>query len=254
MSKNTYFAAGLDVGQTADPSALAVVRKQGEARAAVFTLMALRRYELRTAYRDVIDDAHRVMTANPLKGSPLGIDQTGVGRPVVELAQEKFGEGEACIVPITITGGNATTEQPDGWHVSKRELVTTLALVHQSRRLIVPWKLRHGRTLAREMENFRSKITLSANEQFEAWRAGQHDDLLLACAIAVFCGERFCGEPWEPPAGSHRDRSIISRAPKGVFEHSAAEDDEEYAAFNRDMMGGDDPAGDGGGSIWDRSF
>ncbi len=252
MSSATHYAVGLDVGQTADPSALAVVRKAGAGRAAAYTRLALRRFELRTAYRDVVDDVHGVLTAAPLKGSTLGIDQTGVGRPVVELALEKFGEGEANIVPVTITGGNATTQQPDGWHVSKRELVTTLALIHQSRRLIVPWKLRHGRTLAREMENFRSKITLSANEQFEAWRAGQHDDLVLATAIAVWCGERFCGEPWEPPAGSGRDRSVIARAPKGVFEQSADDDDEGYAAYQRAMGG--EPEGGRAAGPWDRSF
>ena len=44
--------------------------------------------------------------------------------------------------------------------------------------------------LLREMHNFRVKITAAANETFSPWREGDHDDLVLAVAVAVWQGER----------------------------------------------------------------
>ena len=45
--------------------------------------------------------------------------------------------------------------------------------------------LREVAILIRELETFRVKITEAANETFGAWREGQHDDLLLAVALAA---------------------------------------------------------------------
>jgi hypothetical protein len=47
---------------------------------------------------------------------------------------------------------------------------------------------------AREMETFRVKVTAAANETFGAWREGQHDDLVLAVALAAWMGERLLPE------------------------------------------------------------
>ena len=40
--------------------------------------------------------------------------------------------------------------------------------------------------MAAWLEAFRVKITEAANETFGAWREGQHDDLLLAVALAAW--------------------------------------------------------------------
>jgi hypothetical protein len=42
--------------------------------------------------------------------------------------------------------------------------------------------------LAQELSLFRVKITLAANETFEAWRERDHDDLVLALALALYVG------------------------------------------------------------------
>jgi hypothetical protein len=39
--------------------------------------------------------------------------------------------------------------------------------------------------LTRELEGFKVKITPAANETFGTWRDGEHDDLVLAVALAV---------------------------------------------------------------------
>jgi hypothetical protein len=51
--------------------------------------------------------------------------------------------------------------------------------------------LKEARTLRKELSTFKVKINIaSATESFESWRTGQHDDLVLACCLAVWYGER----------------------------------------------------------------
>ena len=44
--------------------------------------------------------------------------------------------------------------------------------------------------LVRELENFRAKITPAGRDTYEAWREGDHDDTVLATALACWFGER----------------------------------------------------------------
>jgi hypothetical protein len=50
--------------------------------------------------------------------------------------------------------------------------------------------LAHAETLETELQNFRVKITAAANETFGAWRERDHDDLVLALALAVWHAEK----------------------------------------------------------------
>ncbi len=238
------FVGALALGRMSDPSALALLRKDGPGREARYTLMVLRRYELRTPYPAIVADAGGALAAARTDGVPLVLDVTGIGRPVGNLAREWL--THAWVVPVTITAGHAAAETPDGWNVPKKELVSALALVHTGRRLIVPAKLAHGKTLAREMENFKVKITLAAaaGETVEAWREGLYDDLVFAVALAVWWGERFSSAPFGPP--SHlAARTLTSRTPEGVFETDRLRDLEPGAC--RRKRGDDDGAGFGGG-------
>ncbi len=47
--------------------------------------------------------------------------------------------------------------------------------------------LRRGRTLEKELSTFKRKINLAtAHDSYEHWREGDHDDLVLAAALAVW--------------------------------------------------------------------
>jgi hypothetical protein len=74
--------------------------------------------------------------------------------------------------------------------VPKKELVGVLQVMLQARRIKVAPTLPEAATLVRELTTFQVKITPAANEVFGAWREGQHDDLVLAVAIAVWQAER----------------------------------------------------------------
>jgi hypothetical protein len=67
----------------------------------------------------------------------------------------------------------------------------------QGRRLQIARRLTEAATLVRELQNFQVKITAAANETFGAWRDGQHDDLVLAVALACWWSERV--PPFEAP-------------------------------------------------------
>ena len=50
--------------------------------------------------------------------------------------------------------------------------------------------------LVKELLNFRVKINIStAHDSYEAWREGDHDDLVLSVALSCWAGERFLRKP-----------------------------------------------------------
>ena len=239
------YIGGLDVGQVTDPAALAVLRKDGAGEDATYVLGLLHRFPLRTLYPDLVRQVGEMMTRGELKGAALAIDKTGVGAGVVDMVREKL--TETPLFPIVITSGQQTTQAEDGsYGVPKKDLVGAALLLLHSGRLVFAEDLHYGKLLYKELQNFQMKITTAGNEVFGAWREGQHDDLVLAVALAAWAGQRFIGEPWEPPPGSGRDRSVIGNAPPGVFESAPRSKESRY----------DDPDGDEdeGSQIWNRSF
>ena len=121
----------------------------------------------------------------------LVVDQTGVGHAVLGMLAEALRGRVACpFFPVTLTAGHAVTGGEDGvLHVPKRELVGTLQVLLQSRRLQVSRSLPDAVVLVQELENFRAKVTAARQETLESWREGRHDDLILAVAVAAWLGE-----------------------------------------------------------------
>ena len=184
------YLIGLDLGQASDFTALAVLQRRGPADASAkpdYALRHLRRFPLGTAYTDIVPAVAGLRMREPLRQAPLVVDQTGVGRAVVDMLRQSA----SGVIPVTITGGKAVTRAEDGsYHVPKKELITALQVVMQGRRLQIARSLPEAATLVRELQQFRVKITASANEIFGAWRQGQHDDLVLAVALSCWWWER----------------------------------------------------------------
>jgi hypothetical protein len=213
-----YFV-GLDLGQTTDFSALAVLERPAEADPSgaepVYALRHLQRFALGTPYTAIVASVAALMAGPPFAGETrLVVDQTGVGRAVVDMLRQAV--RSAYLIPITITGGLSVTREPDGsYHVPKKELVTCMQLLFENRRLRIARSLPEADTLVRELQNFQVKITLAAHETFGNWRQGIHDDLVLAVALACWYAEQH--PPWPKDAFGGGGRSIIANAPKEVF-------------------------------------
>jgi hypothetical protein len=190
---------GLDLGQAQDFTALAVLtrplvdgREPPEGRQPPYAVPHLHRFPLGTPYPAIVAAVVELLRTPPLRGSLLVVDQTGVGRPIVDMLTGALeGRVTRSFCPITITGGHEVTRSETGQlRVPKKELVAGLQVLLQTRRLRIAQALPEAAMLVRELETFRVKITEAANETFGAWREGQHDDLVLAVALAAWMGER----------------------------------------------------------------
>jgi len=211
------YLVGVDLGQLRDYTAIAVAERRGvradgqgpwsppDARAVTrfppvgsYDIVHLERLPLGTAYTDVparlhallraIDAAHRSRGRPPAK-TTLVVDATGVGVAVVDVLRA----AGLSPVAVTIHGGDATTRGDDrGWRVPKRELVGTVQVLLQGRRLRVAQGLALAPTLVAEFQNFKATISLAGHDSYGAgsdWREGNHDDLVLGVAMACWYGE-----------------------------------------------------------------
>jgi len=219
-----YFL-GLDIGQIRDPAVLSVLERPFNFTDPAadyrppYDLRFLERFELGTSYVDVVARVISVLGKPPILGpenaprAALVIDGTGVGRAVGDLLKLELakaiaaGRARCNLREIVITYGHHFEGAPDhSLHVPKKELVSTLQILLQGRRLRMPPDLKHGATLVRELENFKIKIMDAMKEKFESAREGLNDDIVLSCAMAAWTGEqvlraeiKIARTPKEPP-------------------------------------------------------
>jgi hypothetical protein len=200
------FYIGLDLGQSNDYTALAVVEKVegargGERNDPDLHLRHLERYPLRTPYPEMVAQVAALVEDPQLRTTrqdhrlgrrilqepDLLVDATGVGRPVVDLFRERGLKYKA----ITITGGNKVTGASGGYGVPKRDLIGALEVPFHSGRLKVAAGLALWETLRGELQTFRRKVSLTTGmDTYEHWRESDHDDLVLAAALACWGAER----------------------------------------------------------------
>jgi hypothetical protein len=202
-----YFV-GLDVGQAKDFTALAVLDRDPvspdapvQDRAPVYTLRHLQRFKLGTPYPAMAEHVARLVLRKPLPGCALVVDGTGVGRPFVDLLDAELRrQGAECRRAAVVISGGATPRRGGNGFLSvpKRDLIVTLQLLMQNRRLLVSKSLPDARALVKELEAYRLKVSLAGNETFDAHREGDHDDLVLAAALAAWVGEACIGKTPRP--------------------------------------------------------
>ena len=78
-------------------------------------------------------------------------------------------------------------------------VVGVLQVLLQTRRLQIPRSLPEAAVLVKELENFKAKISLAQKDEVESWREGDHDDLVLAVALAAWFGELALPGLEDPP-------------------------------------------------------
>ena len=203
----TGFFVGLDLGQSKDFTAL-VVNERVEAQRIRFErtpfetvaheaerkplirhrFTFLHRFALGTPYPDVVDAVGKALTQLPARRDPVAlyVDATGVGRPVVDTMRAKGLKP----VGITITGGlDVNHKAADDIRIPKSNLASLMQVVLQTERLKIAQEMPLTPVLEKELQAFKVKISAAGNEGFEAWRESDHDDLVLAAAIAVWGAE-----------------------------------------------------------------
>ncbi len=152
-------------------------------------LRHLERFELGTPYPQMVERIAAMRATAPLSvdRSILVVDETGVGRPVVDM----FKQAGQHPLPVTITAGfTVKYDDADGsYTVPKRDLVSTMAVLLEQRRLLIPPSLPLADLLTRELQAFKRKVTPVGSDTYAAGREGQHDDLVLAVALAAWWRE-----------------------------------------------------------------
>lgn len=191
------YIIGLDLGQARDFTALVVSEKHEDTKRwpklVQHNIVHMHRFPLGTPYPDITEAVKRVIAQLPARPQPpiLVVDATGVGRPVVDAMKARG----LSPIAATITGGADVTEKsPDDLRVPKRILASTLQIALQSGRLKIAANMPLTDVLVRELQSFKVKISVAGNETYEAWREADHDDLVLACGLAVWRGEYRNGE------------------------------------------------------------
>jgi hypothetical protein len=190
MKAPTYFT-GLDLGQAHEFTALAVLKRTlvGEPKPAhppqrLYAVRHLHRFSLGTPYSEMAAHLATLFADKPLARSRLLVDQTIVGWPV--LAELRRAKIQAKLTALTITNA----QHADGLLVPKKELVSTMQILLQTRRLTIASSLPKADLLAEELANFKVKKPAIDGNDLADWREAPHDDLVFAVAIAAWQGER----------------------------------------------------------------
>jgi hypothetical protein len=192
---------GVDLGKVADHSAMAVVERVPQAQGRPRHVVAyLRRWELMTAYASIVAEVAALVKRPPLCTPTVLVDATGVGSGVFE--DFRRAGMAAALFPVVITGGHVVSAgKLGGWNVPQKDLVAALTVCLESGRLDIA-DVPEREVLRKELRTFSAKITESGNLTYEALREREHDDLVLACALACWWAER--PVPCRPASGGTR--------------------------------------------------
>ncbi len=187
-----YFI-GVDLGQTHDYTAIAVIQKYMPRQVAgrdILPIAApstpedllvrrLERIPLGTPYPRIIEHI-RALTHDPrLAGRcALVVDATGLGAPVVDMLREP---GTGCdVTAVTITAGNGISRRGHmHFGIPRRDLLAGVQLALEQGRLRISARLPEGPALGREL------LALRAGHQ-----SSEHDDLVFAVALACWRASR----------------------------------------------------------------
>lgn len=145
-------------------------------------LRTLHRYPLRTPYPAIVGDVIRRLGGPDVyrRDAVLVVDGTGVGAAVVDMF--RHGRVPCFMDDIIITGGT----KAKGSHVPKRDLIGAVQVLLQSDRLKVAGRSEHTETWKKEMQSYRIRVTDAGNDTYDARRDSDHDDLVLAVALACW--------------------------------------------------------------------
>ncbi|MCI0659336.1 MAG: hypothetical protein L0170_19965 [Acidobacteria bacterium] len=201
------YAIGVDLGQRQDHTALTVVERVVELgetdrvtwmreRKENYNVRYVSRLPLGTEYREVVHRVRWLVQRPELAGrTVVVVDATGVGVPVVEML--RAAQLGVNMHAVTITSGGSETygggAGPAMWRVPKRDLVAAVAMLLEERKLRISGKMPMKDALVREMMNFRAEVRPSGGVVYESWRERDHDDMVLAVALACWWLRREAG-------------------------------------------------------------
>jgi hypothetical protein len=219
-----HYSVGVDLGQSNDPTAIAVLEKKivppetalfapvGESPSnrlvegsVVYDLVYLKRPKLGTPYdtiakrvADLVCELEPQGAFGELGQVTLSVDGTGVGRGVVDVLDTEFKRRGATSksIPrvdfrrVSVTGSQTTLKRPTRpngyWSVPKKDLVFPAVAAFQQGKIRIG-KVKDRDALVNELKNYKHTTNIATgNMAFEPWRESDHDDLLFAVCLALW--------------------------------------------------------------------
>jgi len=233
LPRLSRFVVGLDLGQSTDPTAIAVLEKKigvidtgsdyerhigktARLQKPAFRIEVrhLERLPLGLTYPTIISQVAELMRRAPLSGgenqSPaeLVIDETGPGKPVGDI----FVQSGLKPIRINITAGSEVTPQRNNrWNVAKSILISNLDALLNTGELKFAAELTEAETMKDELKDFRRKLSETGKATYSA-RIGKHDDLVLAVAIGAW----WLCRPVNPPVVTARYSLVRNGRTSGI--------------------------------------
>jgi len=222
------FFVGVDLGKSQDYTAISVIEEISPETNSIegadrkdrsYQIRYLNRPPLKTSYIAVSKTIAELMSRPPLSiNTPLVVDATGVGSPVIDLLKDL---GLAPIA-ITITAGNEVSRGAWAFSVPKIHLITSLQILFESDgRLKIASKLPLSSVFLNELSNYRFKITPQAHLTFDPRADSIHDDLILSVALPLWFAQ-YIG-----------DSAFRWRPLRASWENKEKREDEEFFVPNR---------------------
>ena len=144
---------------------------------------------LGTPYPRVVERIAEIVDHPHLNGScSIAVDATGVGAPVVDMLRAARLGCE--ITAVTITGGDRQTQSGQNYNVPKRDLLAAVQVLLERGELKIARSLKQLGPLLRELSDFRSTTSGDGRVRLGAEGCGEHDDLVIALALAVWRSKR----------------------------------------------------------------
>lgn len=189
------FRVGVDFGFRHDPTAMVVAepvldderRDTHGAPLVNFEVRFVERMDLEMRTQDVVGRIAEVVEKLKKKVAfpwiEAFVDATGVGVAVKDLLGPELQRRGVYLHPVMITSGTREHREKGILYVPKENLVQRLGvLLDQGRVFVSPQE----ENLRRELETFRIKISeRTRRPKYEA-APGEHDDLVIALALAVY--------------------------------------------------------------------
>jgi hypothetical protein len=140
------FFAGLDLGQSADYTALAIAERVSTSERSEYWVRRLQRFPLNTSYPCIVEKVKAIVSAPALEDKTmLTLDGTGVGRAVFDVF--RTAQMPCPLYGVSIHSGDMVVR--DGFHyrVPKKDLVGGMQILLQSGRLKIAESLPEAKTL-----------------------------------------------------------------------------------------------------------
>jgi hypothetical protein len=157
-------------------------------------------------------------------------DANGVGEVVIEIMRK---HNVPDIHPVTTFGrGEQTTMMRNGWYsVPKRDVAMNLVSLHEQDRMRVSRSIPHYDLWKKELAAFRRTVSeKTGHDSYEAMREGDHDDLVMASALALWYAVKFTQNTFRIREGPQK---ADQRGPKGLVDYDPFSEEDALTASER---------------------